>query len=622
MYSHPPSDSKKLSIAFSLIGGAILLFHLIGAVAPLSWNWGFHHFGFLHIVFIVIGLLLMTSSLVPSIQQKIIHQLEKVIQRFNELSKFQKRSILSISSFLFASICWFARENIYLLGDGYLMLRILPTLQSASDQYFAYNEPLPFFVVWKLWQLIHIFNSSITPEIPFIIISILSGLMSAFIFWSISKAVSSNSIDRLLTFFFFFATGGTQLFFGYVENYPLVYVIMLLFLWSSILYIQNKINLIVPSVIYGFLFVSHFGTLIFAPTLIILYYHSFKAYQKKEVLASFGTIIITTAVLLWLCGYSFKTFTDHLLQNSNRFIQIISDDGYRLFSWGHLINLINIQVLISPFALIIIIISLFTLSKQIFKEDGTILFLVISAASGIIFTAIFNFRIGMSRDWDLIAPFMLGIVISAGYAWNKIQFEQAAKRKLFIMMIVVSIIHTVSLISVNANEKMSLKRFEALSDSRLWSKESMLSGYEELAIYYRGLMDGESSIKYYKKYIQLDSSNTRILQSIAHVYFLMNNREEEIKFLEKAVTEGTNNWDLFQKLGGANYKLQRYANAASYYLRAISLDLNNPDAYLGAGLSFRAMNDNDNMKKYLDLYLRMNPDAPDKLAIQKLIQKN
>jgi hypothetical protein len=24
----------------------------------------------------------------------------------------------------------------------------------------------------------------------------------------------------------------------------------------------------------------------------------------------------------------------------------------------------------------------------------------------------------------------------------------------------------------------------------------------------------------------------------------------------------------------------------------------------------------------LDLYLRMNPDAPDKLAIQKLIQKN
>jgi tetratricopeptide (TPR) repeat protein len=102
----------------------------------------------------------------------------------------------------------------------------------------------------------------------------------------------------------------------------------------------------------------------------------------------------------------------------------------------------------------------------------------------------------------------------------------------------------------------------------------------------------------------------------------MNNREEEIKFLEKAVTEGTNNWDLFQKLGGANYKLQRYANAASYYLRAISLDLNNPDAYLGAGLSFRAMNDNDNMKKYLDLYLRMNPDAPDKLAIQKLIQKN
>jgi hypothetical protein len=166
MYSHPPSDSKKLSIAFSLIGGAILLFHLIGAVAPLSWNWGFHHFGFLHIVFIVIGLLLMTSSLVPSIQQKIIHQLEKVIQRFNQLSKFQKRSILSISSFLFASICWFARENIYLLGDGYLMLRILPTLQSASDQYFAYNEPLPFFVVWKLWQLIHIFNSSITPEIP------------------------------------------------------------------------------------------------------------------------------------------------------------------------------------------------------------------------------------------------------------------------------------------------------------------------------------------------------------------------------------------------------------------------------------------------------------------------
>lgn len=596
------------------------MLHLVGAVAPSSLNWGFHYFGFLNIVFVIVGLLLMTISLIPSIQQNLIYRLEKAIRKFSELTKYQRKFILIILSLLFASVCWIAREKIYLLGDGYLMLRILPTLQSASDQYFAYNEPLPLFLIWKLWKLLHAINVSIVPEIPYIIISIISGFISLLIIWSISKTIASDIIDRILLFLFFIGSGGLQLFFGYVENYSFVYLFMLLFLWSSILYTQNKIDLIVPSIIYGFLFVSHFGMLIVAPSLIILYYHSYRADKKKDILTSIGATIITTATLLWLCGYSLKIFADQLLQNSNRFIRITSYNGYQLISWGHLINLINIQMLISPFALIIIIVSLFTISKQIFKGDKAILFLVISATSGIVFTTILNFRIGMSRDWDLISSFLLGIVVLAGYAWNKIQFEQTTKRKLFIMIVVLSIIHTASWISVNANEEISLKRFETLSDSRLWSKESMLSGYEELAIYFRGRMDGENSVNYYKKYIELDSSNSRILRSIAHVYLLMNNREEEIKHLERAVNLGAKDRDLFQKLGEANFKLKRHSKATSNFLRAISLDINHPDAYFGAGLSFEAMNDSTSMRKYLELYLTIYPNAPDKLAIQKLIE--
>ncbi|MBI5021467.1 MAG: hypothetical protein HZB59_08530 [Ignavibacteriales bacterium] len=615
------SESKNLSIDFSFIGGTILIFHFMGAGAPSSWNWGFHHFGFLNIMFVVVGWLMMTVSLLPSIQQKIIYRLDNTIKQFSSLSRFYRRLILTTIFFLFALICWMVKEKIFLLGDGYLMLRILPTLQNVSDHYFTRNEPLPFILVGKLWQFLRAFSPSIIPEIPFIIISILSGLISLFFIWSIAKIITSDFVTRLLLALFFFASGGTQLFFGYVENYSLLYLFMLLFLWSSLKYLENEIDLLYPSVVYGFLFVSHFGVFIIAPALIVLYYHSYRANKIKEIVTSIGATIITIAALLWLFGYSSKIFTDQLFQSSNRFIQFTSGQDYQFISWGHLINNINIQILISPFALITVIILLPSLLKQIFKGDRIILFLSVIAAGGIVFTAVLNFRIGMSRDWDLIAPFLLGIIVLAGYAWNKIEFDHTEKNKLLTMIVIISIIHTAAWISVNANESASLKRFETLSDSRFWSKEAMLAGYEELAIYHRGRMDGENSLKYYKKYIQIDSSNTRILQGIAHVYFLMNNTEEEMKFLEKAVMAGAKNWDLFQRLGEANFETKQYSKAVSYFLCAISIDNNNPASYLSAGLAFRAMNDSVNMKIYIKSYLNMNPNTPDRSAVQKLIQE-
>lgn len=613
--------TKKFITAFPVIGGAIFFLHAAGWADPSSRNWGFHHFGFLNVWTAAAGLLMMASALIPRVQESLLSGLEKVVVAFGALPAWLLRTILISSSIILAWFFWFARQETHLLGDGYLMLRILPTIQSAGDQYFAHNEPLPFFVVWKLWQLIQGLDPTASAETPYVIVSVVCGFLSILISWSVSKAIASSAADRLLIFLFLISNGGMLLFFGHVDNYPLVYIFMLLFLRSSLLYLRGEGALIYPSILYGFLFVSHFGMIVMAPALLVLYYHSFSLNKKSEIAASMASTIITAGVMLWICGYSFSAFAGNLLRNSERFIQASPGGAsYAFFTPGHLTNLANIQMLISPFALLMLVAGLLSLRAGRFLKERPVLFLLLTALSGVVFTAIFNFRIGMSRDWNLIAPFMLGLIVAAAYAWNGVEIHAPSKRKLLLMIVVVSTLHTASVISLGADGERSLKRFETLSDPLLWSKESVLAGYEELAIYYRGRMEGEKSLKFYEKYIAIDSSNARIYRSAAYLLGLMENYAKEIIYLEKAAEMGMNDAGMFKRMGEINYGLARHQKSAECFERAIALNGQDPALHLGAALSFAGMKDKTKSKKYLESYLRLKPEASSDPGLQKLIR--
>ena len=84
--------------------------------------------------------------------------------------------------------------------------------------------------------------------------------------------------------------------------------------------------------------------------------------------------------------------------------------SYTLVSFSHALDLLNLCVLLSPFAPILGIIALLRRNPLSRTER----LLLVAAAGGLVFVLLVTPNLGMSRDWDLLAGFCLPAVVRAG----------------------------------------------------------------------------------------------------------------------------------------------------------------------------------------------------------------
>jgi len=125
--------------------------------------------------------------------------------------------------------------------------------------------------------------------------------------------------------------------------------------------------------------------------------------------------------------FIYKYLTDIFFQAM--FIDITSsnqtESGYSIFSYDHLIDIINQSLLLSPLLLVYIV---FFKAKALFTNDKIeTLFLAISSIGGLIFLLFVDPKLGMARDWDLFAltlyPVTLFVILKNKTALlNKIIF--------------------------------------------------------------------------------------------------------------------------------------------------------------------------------------------------------
>ena len=185
---------------------------------------------------------------------------------------------------LFASglLFWFARTTTHFLGDGYLILRYMSEIKSGvttiANCYM--HEPLVGFLIFHLERILSIYGIDNSIELTYRVLSIFSGMVFLVLVWHLTKYISRDYFNRVLTLLFLFATGTSQLFFGYVENYPLTVVGIVSFLMASIVYFRKDISIVFPVTVFSFLLVIHFGAIIFLPAMIPLLWKNIK--KKKN----------------------------------------------------------------------------------------------------------------------------------------------------------------------------------------------------------------------------------------------------------------------------------------------------------------------------------------------------
>jgi len=259
---------------------------------------------------------------------------------------------------------------------------------------------------------------------------------------------------------------------------------------------------------------------------------------------------------------------------------LTNNTAYTLFSYEHIIDIINEYLLITPIAFFIFIHVIFK-RKMImtFISLERNAFLLIGSAFYFIFCFIFNMEIGVSRDWDLFSASAIPITLVSVLFIIKI-FENRLKA-ISIIIIGCCILHTVPWIIVNSNENYSLKRFLRLTESKIWSPFAKSYAFDELRAFYDEKQDYNSALEYaINASNQLNSERFRINLATAYnnsaksLAKEMNFPEAELHFIN-AHKQNPVDMNILTNLGLFYFNLFDYDKALIYFIKAYNLQPEN-----------------------------------------------
>jgi len=263
-------------------------------------------------------------------------------------------------------------------------------------------------------------------------------------------------------------TGSMQLFFGYVENYTAVALLLLITLFLGWRTAHRELALVWPVAGLSITNAFHPSTVFLWPGMLLLGY---LAWRRRRVSLLSGTLqtilppLVVAGLVLALMESGGHGLTALLGKDRPGggdgiwFVPLFQTttewQRYTMFSVEHFVDWANIQLLISPFGLPVLLMSLVMIYQcqlALFKDQADrdfSLFLALTAFMYVLLTWVWNPDYGGQKDWDLFAPSAFVYTLLAGYVMVRIFSDQLAVRSSGLLVIVISALHTGAWIFAN-----------------------------------------------------------------------------------------------------------------------------------------------------------------------------
>lgn len=652
---------RTLRVFVSVCAFLVVLLHIAGAVFPSSRNWGFHQSGFLPAAFRIAIPILMLAMLFPFCQTAVLQGLERALTFLMNRRRGFRILLWWILAIAALSLCWLARERTFFLGDGYLLLRGLPNVIVAEGiPHIFPNEPLAGAVIWEVYRFFIWLGWNSAAELSYRVSSTIFGIGSMIVALQIVKLLTDSRAERFLLWAFVAASGGSALAFGYVENYAPLYFGFLLFTWLSLLYLRHRVHPLLPAIAFGILLTLQFGMVSMVPGFVWLVVVA--VWRRRTVLAGVLSVIVmlaTAGIILTLCRFSPDALLGIFLGSDRHFLPAISAVGdtqaYGVFGASHFVDLFNLQMLLSPFApAVAAFLVLVTRHEDRARSDER-LFVIVVASCGLIFTGMFNSGAGMSRDWDLMSSYGIGVVLLAAWSLARFVDSSAEKQRMLVVLCSITILNVAGFIAVNAGEESSAERFIRLRDPSLWCKRALLYADDDLASRCRSRRDFRGAARYYREYLAVDSFNNRIWTNLAVVYdslgehgaaeysyrksvdlgsqmlvvyvtlancYVTDGRyDDALAVLGKAIIVDPNSAPVNNLMGTViTVARHDYAGALPWYQRCIQIDPTFSEAYLNAGVCCSETGQPGLMRMYWERYLVLQPNGEHSAEIRRSLE--
>jgi len=360
-------------------------------------------------------------------------------------------------------------------GDAYLLVKGI----AHPDVRLTYNwqAPLDIFLHARFFQLGERLWDWPDAMPAYWWLSSLAGALAVWTLFRLASEIGRNDGEHWTIFGVMVTLGAMQLFFGYPENYTIISLLMLVYLWLGWRFVQGKTSLWGPSVILALAHAFHPATLILQPSLWILaWWGRGKGVrpdartgrecegargQLSDFLAMLPALILpplltgaATFALMSAGGRGINAFLGEEAPGGGDHrwlvpLTTVSSDWeyYTQFSRGHFIEFINQQLLAMPFTLPVLLVLALGFWRRL-PRDGYARFLLVAAFSYLLLTWVWNPDYGGQRDWDLFAPAAWPATLLAVY-WLTRVFQNDVLVRAAAIIISVQFVHTLAWVYSN-----------------------------------------------------------------------------------------------------------------------------------------------------------------------------
>lgn len=613
--------------SFILLAGYLVL-RFAASFFPESRLWGINHGAFVDRLPFLFPLTLAVAILFLYIAATRPHWLDRISRERLPDTLYKDIFAYSILGLAAISFIIFAVET-HFLGDGYTLLANLagpdPTIKGR-----AYGEMQLQLFYYKLintgdaWDAYRTFRD----------LTIAAGFIFVFSLLYYGRKLFAARFSYMAFVFLNLLAAGTILYYGYVETYSVTSAIIFLSLVSALSAIKSGKFSAVPLLAFPIAVLLHWISIVYLPALLLYLAYFIGKNNLRRLLEKKGKLIVAGTALSFLLFYALVKWAGPPFWKY-AFLPPVTDrftvDNYTLFSLSHLVDMLNLTILLAPMALAVPLLRWSVRGKEktaALTPDMT--FILVAAVGGLMAAFVIEPKLGMARDWDLMSTLIIGLQLAGIYFWisffqKRPQFEVATA-----LMILLSVAAFVPWLMLH-NSSAGLYRY-TLAVSQLDPRHGRTAFFimkgimekqgdavetERLSLLINRLLpehalDKEGAALFNRgEYERALSSFDRAIQenpSWYAPYFdkgiclsRMNRWEEALAMFEIADALNPYNSDLYFQIGNI-YKVKRdYDKMRQYWQKALSYDRDNWKTFLGYGTYHLDRRQYDSALYYLTL---------------------
>jgi hypothetical protein len=412
------TDSPSPSPITSARYAAVLLYALFAlALAVAGWEadpraWGVHQFAFLPRPLWAAGAAILVLLLVPRVAT---WTGAAAVRAAAFVCASPRRT--AVTALASGALFYVGRIDFPFLGDGVAWVGAL------GDRTTLHNfEPLAVALTRACCNLVAPKNPE--PQIP--LFSVLLGPAYVAATAGLVRTVWQDVPSRGLAWILLVVNPLLLLYFGYVESYPVLVVLQVLFAFTLVKSARGRVPAVLPAAVLGVAVAAHLSAVAWSPALVALVRSPNRRDMVRRAALALLTVLAVAAVAIVATGDSPLRLLGAIPSQA----ALGGQSARWFFSFHHLLDLANELVLtLGPALLVLAAVPPRGISFRSLCARPEILALAWLLPGPLLLACIVQPRIGGARDWDLFLPLVLPAVLCGVELWRAaLQPERAPQR--------------------------------------------------------------------------------------------------------------------------------------------------------------------------------------------------